>query len=74
VLFIQQQLPRLFEAYRQQAQGMEVDSLVVMDEDRGFNGAVNRGPAAFVDFLKQFSRALGIDVKSFVSREQEVQG
>ena len=70
VLFLQQQLPRLFEAFRQQAQGMQVDSLVVMDEARGFNGAVNRGPAAFVDFLKQFHDALGIDVRELVTPEE----
>ena len=37
-----------------------------MDDDSGFNGAVNRGPAAFVDFLKQFDNALGIDVREFL--------
>ena len=66
VLFIQQQLPRLFEAYKKYAEGLNVDSLVVMDDDSGFNGAVNRGPAAFGDFLMQFDKALGVDVRSFV--------
>jgi flotillin len=70
VLFIQQQLPRLFEAYRKYAEGLAVDSLVVMDEESGFNGAVNRGPAAFVDFLAQFDKALGVDVRSFVESEE----
>ena len=70
VLFIQQQLPRLFEAYKKHAEGMSVDSLVVMDDDSGFNGAVNRGPAAFVDFLLQFNKALGIDVRSFVEGKE----
>jgi flotillin len=70
VLFIQQQLPRLFEAYRKHAEGIGVDSLVVMDEESGFNGAVNRGPAAFVDFLAQFNKALGVDVRSFVEGKE----
>jgi uncharacterized membrane protein YqiK len=70
VLFVQQQLPRLFDAYRKHAEGLEVDSLVVMDDDAGFNGAVNRGPAAFVDFLLQFNKALGVDVRSFVEGKE----
>jgi len=70
VLFIQQQLPRLFEAYKKHAEGMSVDSLVVMDDESGFNGAVNRGPAAFVDFLLQFKKALGVDVRSFLEGKE----
>lgn len=71
VLFVQQQLPHLFEAFKRHAEGLNVDSLVVMDDETGFNGAVNRGPAAFVDFLAQFRSALGIDVKDFVSGKKE---
>jgi hypothetical protein len=41
-----------------------------MDDDAGFNGAVNRGPAAFVDFLLQFNKALGVDVRSFVEGKE----
>jgi uncharacterized membrane protein YqiK len=74
VLFIQQQLPRLFEAYKKYAEGLNVDSLVVMDDDSGFNGAVNRGPAAFVDFLLQFDKALGVDVRSFVDGGRAARG
>ena len=70
VLFIQQQLPHLFEAFREYAKGMNVDSLVIMDDDKGFNGAINRGPAAFADFLKTFSEALGIDVKGFIAQKE----
>ena len=70
VLFIQQQLPRLFQAYKKYAEGLSVDSLVVMDDESGFNGAVNRGPTAFVDFLDQFNAALGVDVRSFVEGEE----
>ncbi len=72
VLFVQQQLPHLFEAFKRYAAGLEVDSFVMMDEERGFNGAVNRGPAAFVDFLAQFSAAMGVDIRDFVG-SQEVQ-
>lgn len=67
VLFMQQQLPRLFESYRTYAEQLNVDSLVVMDDDTGFSGAVNRGPAAFVDFLSQFEQALGIDVRELLT-------
>lgn len=67
VLFVQQQLPHLFDAFKKHAEGIGVDSLVVMDEETGFNGAVNRGPAAFVNFLKQFEAALGVDVRNFVA-------
>ncbi len=68
-----QQLSRLLEAYKRYAQGLTVDSLVVMDDESGFNGAVNRGPAAFTEFLKQFDGALGIDIRRFVSGEREAQ-
>lgn len=66
VLFIQQQLPHLFEAYEEYAKNLKVDSLVIMDDKKGFNGAVNRGPAAFVDFLKNFKEGMGIDVARFL--------
>jgi len=67
VLFIQQQLPHLFKAYRQYAEGLSVDSLVIMDDKKGFNGAVNRGPAAFVNFLYYLERGLGVSVRDFLS-------
>ena len=70
ILFIQQQLPHLFDAFREHAKEIDVNSMVIMDDDRGFNGAVNRGPAAFADFLKQFNAAFGIDVKSFISTKE----
>jgi hypothetical protein len=41
-----------------------VDSLVVMDDEEGFSGAVNRGPRAFADFLKTFAEAFGVDVRA----------
>ncbi len=71
VLFVQQQLPHLFEAFKKHAEGITVDSLVVMDDNTGFNGAVNRGPAAFGDFLKQFEAALGVDVRNFVAPKEK---
>ena len=71
VLFIQQQLPHLFDSFREHVKNIKVDSLVVMDDERGFNGAVNRGPAAFADFLHQLDSALGIDVKDLVSGKED---
>ncbi len=71
VLFIQQQLPHLFEEYKKYAEGLYVDSLVIMDDKQGFNGAVNRGPSAFVDFLKHFEDALGISVKELMGNAEE---
>ena len=74
VLFLQQQLPSLFEAFKDYAKGIKVDSLVIMDDKKGFNGAVNRGPEAFGDFLNHFENALGIKVKDLIgetnSREE----
>lgn len=66
VLFTRQKLPQLFEAYRRSASKMEIDSLVIMDDKQGINGAVNRGPQAFADFLKRFEDALGISVRSLL--------
>ncbi len=74
VLFIQQQLPRLFEAFKEYAKGISVESLLVMDDERGFNGAVNRGPAAFADFIRRFADALGIDVRSFIAGTSQFEG
>ncbi len=66
VLFIQQQLPHLFESYRKYAEGLNVDSFVVMDEKTGFKGAMNRGPAAFVDFLDYLEEGLGVSVRDML--------
>jgi uncharacterized membrane protein YqiK len=66
VLFIQQQLPFLFDAVKQYSQEQEIDSLLIMDDKKGFNGAVNRGPGAFDDFLRHFNNALGINIRDFV--------
>lgn len=64
VMFLQQQLPRLFEAYMEATASGSVDNLVVMNDQEGFSGAVNRGPRAFADFLKTFSDAFGVDVRA----------
>jgi len=76
VLFLHQQLPNLFAAYRRYAEKLNVDSLVIMDNKRGFNGAVNRGPAAFVDFLNYLEQGLGISVRDMlhVSAPQKQEG
>jgi uncharacterized membrane protein YqiK len=63
VLFLQQKLPELFEAYAKSSANGKVDSLVVMNDEEGFSGAVNRGPRAFADFLQAFKDAFGIDVR-----------
>jgi flotillin len=72
VLFIQQQLPNLFKSYKQYAAGFKVDSLVIMDDDKGFNGAVNRGPEAFVNFLSHFEDATGVKIKDFLTSNAKV--
>jgi flotillin len=64
VLFLQQKLPALFAAYREATEGNAVDNLVVMNDEEGFAGAVNRGPRAFADFLKTFAEAFGVDVRA----------
>ncbi|MEE8301466.1 MAG: SPFH domain-containing protein [Candidatus Tectomicrobia bacterium] len=66
-LFVQQQLSHLFAAYQEHAKGLSVDTLVVMDDKRGFNGVVNRGPEALVDFLHHFEEAFGICVRDLLT-------
>lgn len=65
VLFLQQQLPHLYEAFKQHSSEIAVDSYVLMDKDKGFSSAVNRGPESFVGFLGEFEKATGISVKEF---------
>ncbi|MHB9292754.1 hypothetical protein Holit_01859 [Hollandina sp. SP2] len=64
VIFLKQKLPLLFEHYMAATAGASVDTYIVMDDEEGFSGAVNRGPRAFADFLKTFTEALGVDVKT----------
>ena len=64
VMFLQQKLPALFEAYMTATASGVVDNLVVMNDEEGFSGAVNRGPRAFADFLHTFAEAFGVDVRA----------
>jgi flotillin len=41
-----------------------------MDNEKGFSGAVNRGPESFVRFLGEFEKATGISVKNFFSTKK----
>ena len=63
VLFLQQKLPQLYQAYAEATAHGSVDNLVVMNDQEGFSGAVNRGPHAFADFLHTFADTFGIDVR-----------
>ena len=67
-LFVQQQLPNLFSAYERYAREVKLDNVVVMDDERGMNGLLNRGPEAFVDFLQRFEDGFGISVKELLSQ------
>jgi regulator of protease activity HflC (stomatin/prohibitin superfamily) len=64
VIFLKQKLPLLFEQYMAATASASVDTYIVMDDEEGFSGAVNRGPRAFADFLKTFTEAFGVDVKT----------
>jgi regulator of protease activity HflC (stomatin/prohibitin superfamily) len=66
VMFLQQKLPLLYQTYMEAAKDSSVDSFVVMNDEEGFSGAVNRGPRAFADFLSTFADAFGVDIKSFI--------
>lgn len=67
VLFLQEKLPLLYETYMDSAKETKVDSFVVMNDEEGFSGAVNRGPRAFSDFLKTFADTFAVDIKSFIT-------
>ncbi len=67
-LFVQQQLPGLFAAYERYAREMAIDNVVIMDNERGMNGLLNRGPDAFVDFLHKFEEGFGISVKELMTQ------
>jgi hypothetical protein len=67
VLFVQQHLPHLFEAYQAHARHIGVDNLLMMDDQRGFNGVANRGPEALVDFLRHFEAGFGIRVRDLLA-------
>ena len=71
VLFVKQQLPKLFASFKKHASDFKVDSYLVMSDEVGFNGAVNRGPDAFVDFLRHFEEATGVSIKRFLSTKKQ---
>jgi uncharacterized membrane protein YqiK len=66
-LFVQQHLSHLFDAYREHAKGLGVDTLLIMDEKRGVSGVLNRGPEALVDFLRHFEEGFGIRVRDLLA-------
>lgn len=72
ILFLKQKLPGLFEAYKTYAKLMEIDSVVIMDDKQGVSGAVNRGPQAFVDFLKRLEEGFGVSIKGLMSAAKNV--
>jgi vacuolar-type H+-ATPase subunit H len=70
-LFMNQNLEKIFTSYQQYAQNLKVDNYVMMDETRGFNGVVNRGPEAMVDFLAQFEKAFGVSVRDMMTVDKD---
>jgi uncharacterized membrane protein YqiK len=71
VLFVKQQLPNLYKAYKSYATNFKIDSYVAMDSQKGFSGVVNRGPQAFVDFLRHFEDATNVRVKDFINLQDK---
>ncbi|MFW5760501.1 MAG: SPFH domain-containing protein [Cyclobacteriaceae bacterium] len=67
VLFVQQQLPYLYEAFKKNAAQAKVKSLLIMDKEEGFKSAVNRGPESFGYFLQQLEKSMGISLKEIMS-------
>jgi flotillin len=67
VIFVQQQLPYLYEAFKKYSKVNKVDSLLIMDKDEGFKSAVNRGPESFAYFLLQLEKAMGISLKEIMT-------
>ena len=54
---------------KENAKDLIVNNLLVLIEKDGFNSAVNRGPAAFVDFLHQFEKGFGISVRQLMTQK-----
>lgn len=67
IAFFISQLPGLFKAYQEHAATQHVETLLVLNEEEGFTSAVNRGPAALVDFLNQLKEGFGVDIKQLLS-------
>lgn len=66
-LFVQQQLETLFNAYFEHAKNLHVDNLVIMDDEKGVNGVLNRGPDAMADFLNHFEKTFGIRIRDLLA-------
>ena len=69
ILFLQEKLPLLYETYMEAAKDAKVDNFVMMNDEEGFSGAVNRGPRAFASFLETFASAFGVDIKNLIMPE-----
>jgi len=67
ILFLQEKLPHVYKTYMESAADTKIDSYVIMNDEEGFAGAVNRGPRAFSDFLKTFAETFAVDIKSFIA-------
>jgi len=67
VIFVQQQLPHLYEAFKKNSAQAKVQSLLIMDKEEGFKSAVNRGPESFGYFLQQLENSMGISLKEIMS-------
>jgi uncharacterized membrane protein YqiK len=74
VLFLQEKLPSIYKTYMESSRDTKVDSFVIMNNEEGFSGAVNRGPRAFADFLKTFADTFAVDIKSFISESPAAKG
>jgi len=71
IMFLQEKLPHVYKTYMESARDTKVDSLVIMNDEEGFSGAVNRGPRAFADFLETFAATFAVDIKAFISPEND---
>lgn len=67
VALFMSQMPTLFQAYQNSAANQRVDKLLVLNEEDGFNSAVNRGPMAMVNFLQQLEAGFGISIRELLS-------
>lgn len=67
-------LPQLFTTYQEHAQTQQVQNLLMLSEEDGFTRAVNRGPAALVDFVRQLEGAFGLDIRQLMGGRASQQG
>lgn len=69
-LFLNKQLPLMYETHEQAAAGIHFDNITLLgddDSDAGINAAVNRGPAAMADFLDRFEQLYGVSLRQIIS-------